>query len=520
MRVFAFLLLLPLCADQARALDLSKSMTQYAHRIWGQEEGLFQPTIYSILQTREGFLWLGTQDSLIRFDGIHFREFAEGSSVLHGSLVHALAEDAAGNLWAASLGSGLVRIAPDGSTKQYLKKDGLPGDSVFCVVPGPDGSIWACTTEGLARIRAGRVTAFTTRDGLSSNRMRTACEGSDGALWVAGLDAGLSRWNGVRFAPYALPARIAQQSITALACDSQGGVWVGTEDGLAHLSSSDQSFYSQTEGLPDNNVLALLETSDGTLWVGTDDGISRLRGGQINTYRTRDGLSHSQVLSLWMDQEQTLWAGTKNGLDQFTNGNVTPYTTNEGLSTNDTGPVLEDSVGRLWVGTLGRGLNEFDGHHFRSVTTRDGLLSDTVLSLATGRHGELWVGTERGVNRIVNGKVTATFERSSGLVIEVRSLEVDEEGTLWAGSSQGVLQYLRGNRFFSAEESAPVPSVFDSPGQPLFMGAESPGFFILRGTRAAFQPLAMNHSADCFFYDSAARTLWMGTLGAGLLRWK
>jgi signal transduction histidine kinase len=120
----------------------------------------------------------------------------------------------------------------------------------------------------------------------------------------------------------------------------------------------------------------------------------------------------------------------------------------------------------------------------------------------------------------VNGKVTATFERSSGLAIEVRSLEVDEEGTLWAGSSQGVLQYLRGNRFFSAEESAPVPSVFDSPGQPLFMGAESPGFFILRGTRAAFQPLAMNHSADCFFYDSAARTLWMGTLGAGLLRWK
>ncbi len=124
----ARILLVLAIAFPALSLDLGKSMTQYAHRIWDQEEGLFQPTVYSILQTRNGFLWLGTQDSLIRFDGVHFREFAEGESVLHGSLVRSLIEDSQGNLWAGSLGSGIVRIAPNGSVKQYSTKDGLPSN--------------------------------------------------------------------------------------------------------------------------------------------------------------------------------------------------------------------------------------------------------------------------------------------------------------------------------------------------------------------------------------------------------
>jgi len=140
-----FLLLLAVVLP-GLSLDLGKSMTQYAHRIWGQEEGLFQPTVYSIRQTGDGFLWLGTQDSLIRFDGIHFREFAEGQSVLHGSLVRALVEGRDGDLWAGTLGGGVVRISSEGTVKQYSTRNGLPGNSIFCLSKARDGSIWACTT--------------------------------------------------------------------------------------------------------------------------------------------------------------------------------------------------------------------------------------------------------------------------------------------------------------------------------------------------------------------------------------
>src|SRR5699024_738841 len=129
-----------------------KTLTQYAHRIWGQEEGLFQPTIYSILQTRDGFLWLGTQDSLIRFDGVHFREFHyRGEAVLHGSLIRSLAEDKSGSLWIGTVGNGLARIAPDGSFKHYNGADGLPASNIFCLAFDRYNQLWICTDKGLVR---------------------------------------------------------------------------------------------------------------------------------------------------------------------------------------------------------------------------------------------------------------------------------------------------------------------------------------------------------------------------------
>ena len=222
-------------------------MTQYAHRIWGQEEGLFQPTIYSVAQTRDGFLWLGTQDSLIRFDGVHFREYAEGNSVLHGSLIRSLNEDTRGNLWVGSLGSGAVRIAPDGRARQYSTKDGLPSNTVFCLVPAKDGSVWACTEKGLARIGHDGVRVFTEADGLLSKRVRTTCQAADGTRWVASLDSGLSRSDrsNSRFVTFTDKLLPRSQSVTALQCSSDGTVWAGTPDGLVHIAGSASPAFSQ-----------------------------------------------------------------------------------------------------------------------------------------------------------------------------------------------------------------------------------------------------------------------------------
>lgn len=398
----------------AKALDGTKSLTQYAHRIWGQEQGLFQSTIYSVLQTRDGFLWLGTQNSLIRFDGIRFREFRDGASVLHGSVVRTLLEDAQGNLWAGSIGRGVTRIAPDGSIEQYSVANGLPSDVVFCLAAGADQSVWACTNQGLAHITKNGIRVFTTADGLPSNNVRGACQAAGGTLWVAGIESGLSHWTGSKFAPYVDRQIPRKENLNALLCSADGSVWLGGSSGLTHIQGAQTRTFTTRDGLPDNDVGALAEATAGTLWVGTNDGISRLRSGDVSVYRSRDGLSHSQVMALFSDREGSLWAGTKDGLDQFTDGQVTPYTTNEGLLTNDVGPVLEDGDGKLWIGTLGRGLSSFDGRHFHAVTTSDGLVDNTVLSLVTDRSGDLWVGTRRGLNRVRAGRVISTYTTGNG----------------------------------------------------------------------------------------------------------
>ncbi len=508
------------------ALDASKTLTQYAHRIWGQEEGLFQPTIYSILQTRDGFLWLGTQDSLIRFDGMRFREFGDAEdTVFQRSLINALAEDRSGNLWAGSVGGGVARIALDGRVSRYTTHEGLPSNTVFCLSSDSKGQIWVCTKDGLARWDGDRFRVFTTSNGLPSNQIRSTCEAPNGTRWVAGLDFGLSRSNGPRFEAYSDSQIATKRNVTALACAKDGSVWVGTDSGLIQIGNGTSKLFQRRDGLPDDAVSSLAEGPDGSLWIGTNDGVSRLRNGEVSTYRTRDGLSHSLVLSLYIDREGSLWAGTKDGLDQFTDGKVTPYTTNEGMLSNDAGPVLEDGRNRLWVGTLGRGLNCFDGGHLRTVTTSNGLLANTILSLELDRTGDLWVGTNKGLNRFRDGKVIATFTRNNGLSGSViRALFVDGDGTLWVGSDQG-LDRFEGNRFkgVSFDKTSKPNGVLALGGGPigrLFVSTDTADFYSMADRSFTSYPLDVIRSVDCYFLDHVRHTAWMGTMGSGLLRWK
>jgi signal transduction histidine kinase/ligand-binding sensor domain-containing protein len=511
-------------ATQGSALDPNKTLTQYAHRTWGQEEGLIQPTIYSIAQTPDGFLWLGTQDSLIRFDGVHFREYDNAQAAgLKRNLIRALLAGPDGSLWVATIGSGVVRIRPDGGFVRLTTRRGLPSNNAFCLAPGTHGAVWICTEGGLVRVdEGGRIRVFTTADGLPANGIRDSCTAADGSRWVEGLEFGLSHWTGSRFEAYSDAKISPRLATTALTCAKDGNVWVGTEDGLIRIGGGPSRSFTADDGLPDNEVSSLEESPDGSLWIGTNDGISRLRNGEISVYRTRDGLSHSLVLSLFIDHEGSLWGGTKDGLDQFTDGKVTPYSTNEGLLSNDVGPVVEDKIGQLWIGTLDHGLNVFDGHHFRSLTTRNGLLDDSIQSLVTDSNGDLWVGTSRGLNRLRDDKVIAAYTEKDGLSSpSVRALAVDEQGVLWAGTSRG-LDRLEGNRFVRLE-SVPRDGVVALAGGHslrLFVSNDESGFFYVKDTTAAGFPLEISHAVDCYLIETGQREAWFGTLGSGLLRWK
>ncbi|MGA8028915.1 MAG: two-component regulator propeller domain-containing protein [Bryobacteraceae bacterium] len=502
------------------ALDANKTLTQYAHRVWGQEEGLFQPTIYSILQTRDGFLWLGTQDSLIRFDGMRFREFDGAGGAFHRSLIRALAEDREGNFWIGSVGNGVAKMSTGGAATRYTTKNGLPSDSVFCIDSKSADGVWICTNQGLAELAQGHFRVFTTRDGLPSNQIRSTCETADGTRWVAGLDFGLARWNGLRFEAYSENGIAPKENVTVLECGRDGSLWAGTPSGLIELREGRMRRLTTRDGLPDNAVSAIEEGPDGSLWIGTNDGVSRYRNGEISVYRTRDGLSHSLVLSLYIDREGSLWAGTKDGLDQFTDGKVTPYTTNEGMLSNDVGPVLEDAAGHLWAGTLDRGLNSFDGRRFRAVTTRNGLLSDTILSLQLDKAGDLWVGTSRGLNRLRNGAVIASYTRKDGLSgAEVRALSEDVQGTLWAGTDKG-LDRFTGTKFERHSESDGIVALAGGHTIRLFVSTDAPALYSMRDKFVESSSPGAARPVDCYFLDHVRHSAWMGTLGSGLLRWQ
>src|SRR5882724_4038556 len=148
------------------ALDPNKAITQYLHNVYGPELGLPQQQVSSILQTRDGYIWLATVDGLVRFDGVKFTTFdTKNTPDLKQSYAWTLYEDKAGTLWIGTAGGGLTSFK-NGKFTTYTIKDGLANDRIGAICESNDGSLWIGTIRGLSRFKNGKFTNYTTKDGL------------------------------------------------------------------------------------------------------------------------------------------------------------------------------------------------------------------------------------------------------------------------------------------------------------------------------------------------------------------
>jgi signal transduction histidine kinase/ligand-binding sensor domain-containing protein len=505
----------------AFGLDPTRTLTQYAHRIWQTQQGLPQGTIYSILQTHDGYLWLGSQTGLIRFDGVRFEMIENIRRTVPSRMwIRSALEDSHHVLWLATADDGIYRMEGD-SVSHYSTPEGLASNSVTCLAAAKNGALWACTDAGIARIEGGKLTVFSTEQGLANNSVHAACEAKDGTLWVAGERASLSSWNGSRFIAHPITKLPADASNRALEC-SDDGLWVGSGSGLVHIGSGREQLLTSKDGLADSRILCLSASREGGLWIGTRNGFSRLRNGEIESYRPQEGLSQSMVYSIFEDAEGSLWVGTKNGLNQFISGRAVPYTINEGLPSNDTGPILQDRHGDIWIGTLGAGLARFDGKRFQVTTIKHGMASNTIYTLAEAPDGALWVGTISGINRLHRRTIDATYTTAQGLPSsDIRALFFDRAGKLWAGTSKGPA-VLEGGTFRTPKDlpealRGPIAAIAQDKEGLVYLAPEHDGLFVYQDGAAheVLQDGASIHDVDVIYNDPDG-SLWIGTDGGGL----
>jgi len=488
----------------ASALDPGRRLTQYLQRIWQTRQGLPQSTILAIHQTRDGYLWLGTDDGLVRFDGVRFTspEDLDGLALPKMS-VRQLAEDPRGGLWIATGNAGLFHLE-NGSLARFSRRDGLPSDNVACLFPGHSGDLWACTDGGLARIRDGKIQVFP-----SGEPVAAAAQRADGAIWLGGEGPDLSIWNGKKFTTYSLHSVPPYARVQAMLSTSDDALWIGTTAGLIRLQHGREQRFTKADGLANDSVLSLAEGRNGSIWIGADGGFSRWRNGEVESFLPKNGLSQSTVASLFEDREGSLWVGTKRGLNQFLDRRTLPFTTAEGLPSDDTGPVFQDRRGVIWVGTLSAGLARFDGRRSSVLTKQDGLSSNSILALAGDAKGTLWVGTDAGLDQIRDGKIAAIFP---GVI---RSLYRASDGALWIGTSQGAA-VLRSGGAVRLNRSDPVVSFVEAGGRIL---AAVEGLAIKsydqRTLRELPSPSLAIRDADAFYRDPDGR-VWVGGIGSGL----
>jgi len=518
----ASLVLTILRVTPARALYPDRTLTQAFHRVWQLPQGLPQATIYAVMQSHNGYIWLGTPTGLIRFDGVRFTTIHDCAGVPAEQLwIRDLSEDRGHNLWLATSGMGLVCYGD--VSKQYRKTDGLPSDTVNCVVAARDGTVWAGTPEGSVRLsgeaahlRADAIPLPALRD------VRAIAEAPSGTIWIGGVGNELCAFDGQKWVTHTLATLAPDTTVRALVCTQNGTVWAGTSVGLIRWYNGEETRFTTENRLANHSILSLAAGQDGSLWVGTREGFCRLRENDVENFTPADGLSHSDVYALCEDREGSLWAGTKHGLNQFNDRRTLPFTMREGLPSNDLGPIGQDAAGQVYVGTLGAGLARLEGRRFAPYHVDHELDTDRIRSLVGGEDGQLFVGTERGLKVVRDNQVEKRYSVAEGLPSDVITcICPGRNQTLWVGTAAGMAM-LQGDRFVQPGGDAvgiraPVRCLLERRDGRVLVAADVGLYEYADGElRRVTNAALANHEIDVMCEDDDGH-LWLGAPAHGLL---
>lgn len=426
----------------AAALDPAKSIGQYVYEVWGAREGLPVASVFGLARTPEGYLWVGTESALLRFDGVRFtaidrRRFPE----LRADISH-LAVDRTGTLFMGTDG-GLVEWR-DGALRRYTTADGLADDRVLHLFVDRDDAVWIATRAGLSRLEHRRITSYTTRDGLPHDIVQYVTQAADGTMWIA-TNGGLAHLAQGRFRRYTTKDGLASDLVQTVHEDRRGVLWVGGFAGLTRIDGDRITSFTTRNGLSHDLVNDLVEDGDGNLWISTyGGGLTRYRDGRFDRFTAADGLASNFLNGLFLDPDGSLWLAMDNGgLGRLRDGLVTPYTSRDGLAGDSVRVVLQDRAGALWIGLHGGGLVQRQDGRFVTFTTKDGLPGDLVFALAEDRRGRLWIGTYNGgLSRLEHGRFTTLARDALPRNQFVRVIHEDRTGAMWLGTHGGGLKRM------------------------------------------------------------------------------
>jgi diguanylate cyclase (GGDEF)-like protein len=522
--------LLVIAATRAFALDPARALTQARLSVWTSESGLPQNTVVAIVQTSDGYLWMGTEEGLARFDGVRFVvSDRQTAPALRSSFISSLFEGPDGTLWIGTYGGGLARLR-NGKIEAF-RPDLLGADRIRELHAAAGGALFVATAGGgLLRIDGEQVTRFTTRNGLPTDRIWALEDDGAGGLWVSTHGGGVVRWKDSR----------VQQRITtreglpndfarALLRDPDGTLWIGTDGGgvAAWRDGAIVRILTTQDGLPSNLIRSLYRDSDGSLWIGTDGGLARWRGVRAERFGTAEGLPSPTIRVVGEDREGSLWVGTTGGMVRLSDTRFLPFTRKEGLSVDGVRAILQDRSGRIHVGTEGGGLCTLLPLPARCLTKNDGLPHDAVFALAESRDGSLWVGTDGGgVARLRDGAVVETLDTRTGLPNDrVRALVETPDGVLWVSTTAGLVHVRDGkvNRVRELDDRQLRP-LLALPDGSLLVGTDGAGLWRVTGvgTRATrIAAAGQGLESDRVFSltpDSGGGGVWIGTSGGGLAR--
>lgn len=424
------------------AAELKNEYDGYVHRSWTTENGLPQNTIYALAQTSDGYLWIGSEGGLARFDGFGFTVFNRSNTqaILKNSIT-SLCPDRDGSLWIGTFGGGLLNFRAG----KFARVQGLDSDLIWSIRQDSAGALWVVTADnGIYCLEEGESPALVIAEGIPDQRITAIGKDDNGAIWI-GTRNGLVSIKDGKKKLFNSQRGLAGDYVYCLFADSRKSMWVGTTTGLSRIDDDGIRNFTTRDGLADDLVRTIGEDPLGRLWIGTEKGVTIMERGDPAVCFTPDGLAGNSVMAICRDREDNMWVGTSaSGLNFVKKNEVSVYATGDGLSSQQVRPICEDPRGGLWVGTNDQGLNHFSDGRWRRYTTRDGLHNDAITSLLVDGRGRLWIGTREPVlQRLEEGKFSNLQQPHGRAAAPVLSLFMDREGSMWIGSDGGGLERWR-----------------------------------------------------------------------------
>jgi ligand-binding sensor domain-containing protein/signal transduction histidine kinase len=513
-------------AESGAAAGLGRGEEPFTFSYWQREQGLPQNFVRALAQTRDGYIWVGTDDGVSRFDGVRFVSFGlqEG---FHGGPVQALLGDSQGALWIGSIGGGLA-CWRGGELHTFTMSNGLPSGTITALAEDNDGRLWVGTQAGLVVWQNGRLTAPEGASELAGKPIAALFCDRKGSMWVAVAGVGVFCREGQNF----VQLRDAEmdplfQNPHSLLVDRQGRIWIGAgEAALLCRESVRWRRYDIPRHFGKHYICALAEEPDGTIWAGSvSEGLLHFKDGRLETINASSGLSDNLVEALLVDREGKLWVGTHGGLNRIRFRSLFALSQNQGLGYGAVQGLAEVGPGMLWASKPSEGIYSWDGQRFRRLML-EGLsrLEPRVGALLAAPDGSCWVG---GAFGLLHFEDSRTAEKKSAIAaltnLHVSALAQDGKGAIWAGTRDGQLWHFDSGNWQVHAPCQPGHALTaiapDSDGA-LWVGTEGDGLYRREaGPNGRWEKLNnLPTGWISTLYLDAEGTLWIGTAGGGLSR--
>jgi PAS domain S-box-containing protein len=480
--LFALFMTCLLLSILSSGVSRGRAISQFTHTAWTAKDGIPGP-VRAIAQTQDGYLWLGTEAGLYRFDGLQFVLWEPaGGEHLSGVSVWSLHSAQDGSLW-IGFGTGGVSRLSQGHLTSYLPSDGVPHGGILSIVSDHSGNVWIAGQYGFSHFFHGAWHRIGGRQGYPAPAAQSLLVDHGGTLWVAtdGSNFHLSRDptrpntvlflapNAERFSPTGIGFGQVKQMTEA----PDGSVWAADANGHAarRLSGSSRG---DSIHVADDEVTCLLFGSDQSLWMGLiERGIRRIlnvtnvtenRTAPLGRFQPADGLSNGEINSVLQDREGNIWFGTAGGLDRFREDKFTTYSAGEGLIPERQIAVTSTPDDSVWMISYARdSIHRFHDNRLTGNTLARYSPVDTtrILSLYAETDGSVWLGGSFGLAHGTNGRFTFVHDPGLLPLAMIEAITKDASGHLWVTASNarmaGAVFRLTGHTWTNLRATSDLP---------------------------------------------------------------